>query len=112
MAPRGEGSDGTLRWVVVTKLPHKRESVARFWKMRQRSLHSGRSVVTDSAVRPPTCDAHTAGPTVRSEVLVPAMSWATEHRLPLPFSALVIYDSFIHSGSTRVDGGGERMARR
>ena len=29
----------------------------------------------------------------------PAMAWADENRLTLPLSALVIYDSFIHSGS-------------
>jgi len=29
----------------------------------------------------------------------PAMDWADEHRFALPLSALVIYDSFIHSGS-------------
>lgn len=29
----------------------------------------------------------------------PAMTWADEHGFTLPLSALVIYDSFIHSGS-------------
>ncbi len=29
----------------------------------------------------------------------PAMKWADEHGLTLPLSALVVYDSFIHSGS-------------
>jgi chitosanase len=29
----------------------------------------------------------------------PAMQWATDHGLTLPLSALVVYDSFIHSGS-------------
>ena len=29
----------------------------------------------------------------------PAMDWATRHGLALPLSALVVYDSFIHSGS-------------
>lgn len=29
----------------------------------------------------------------------PAMAWADEHGLVLPLSALVVYDSFIHSGS-------------
>lgn len=30
---------------------------------------------------------------------VPAMIWADDHEFTLPLSALVIYDSFIHSGS-------------
>lgn len=30
---------------------------------------------------------------------VPAMNWADEHMFTFPLSALVIYDSFIHSGS-------------
>jgi chitosanase len=29
----------------------------------------------------------------------PAMKWADDHKFTLPLSALVIYDSFIHSGS-------------
>lgn len=33
----------------------------------------------------------------------PAMRWADEHGLTLPLSALVIYDSFIHSGGIRSD---------
>ena len=51
---------------------------------------------------------------------VPALQWARDHALTLPLSALVVYDSFIHSGSMLwvirescteklpVDGGGER----
>ncbi|HYC91876.1 MAG TPA: chitosanase [Thermoanaerobaculia bacterium] len=33
------------------------------------------------------------------EFFLPAMAWATAHGLTLPLSALVVYDSFIHSGS-------------
>ena len=33
----------------------------------------------------------------------PAMKWADEHKFTKPLSALVIYDSFIHSGSIRKD---------
>ena len=33
------------------------------------------------------------------EFFVPAMQWATEHGFAFPLSALVIYDSFLHSGS-------------
>jgi chitosanase len=51
---------------------------------------------------------------------VPALQWARDHGLTLPLSALVVYDSFIQSGSMLwviresfpetlpVDGGGER----
>jgi hypothetical protein len=51
---------------------------------------------------------------------VPAMDWAEAHGLTLPLSALVVYDSFIHSGTIPrviresfpetlpIDGGGER----
>ena len=50
----------------------------------------------------------------------PALQWCTAHGLTLPLSALVVYDSYIHSGSMLwviresfpetlpVDGGGER----
>src|SRR5215212_8194624 len=34
-----------------------------------------------------------------AEFFAPAMEWASEHAFTLPLSALVIYDSFIHSGS-------------
>ena len=34
-----------------------------------------------------------------AEYFEPAMIWARAHRLDLPLSALVVYDSFIHSGS-------------
>lgn len=33
------------------------------------------------------------------EYFLPALAWANEHEFELPLSALVIYDSFIHSGS-------------
>ncbi|HEX6100998.1 MAG TPA: chitosanase [Thermoanaerobaculia bacterium] len=33
------------------------------------------------------------------EYFVPALRWATDHGFTLPLSVLVIYDSFIHSGS-------------
>ena len=33
------------------------------------------------------------------EYFAPAMRWAADHGLTLPLSALVVYDSFIHSGS-------------
>ena len=33
------------------------------------------------------------------EFFAPAMQWARDHALALPLSALVVYDSFIHSGS-------------
>jgi chitosanase len=33
------------------------------------------------------------------EFFQPAMQWATDQGLTLPLSALVVYDSFIHSGS-------------
>lgn len=33
------------------------------------------------------------------EFFAPAMQWATDHGFTLPLSGLVIYDSFIHSGS-------------
>ena len=33
------------------------------------------------------------------EFFLPAMQWATDHGFAFPLSALVIYDSFIHSGS-------------
>lgn len=50
----------------------------------------------------------------------PAVKWCTAHGLTLPLSALVVYDSYIHSGSMLwmiresfpeklpIDGGGER----
>lgn len=33
------------------------------------------------------------------EFFLPAMQWASDHGFTLPLSALVVYDSFIHSGS-------------
>jgi chitosanase len=33
------------------------------------------------------------------EFFAPAMRWAKDHGFTLPLSALVVYDSFIHSGS-------------
>lgn len=39
----------------------------------------------------------------RKTYLEPAIAWATAHGFQLPLSALVIYDSFVHSGSIRSD---------
>lgn len=36
---------------------------------------------------------------VEEEWFLPAMQWAKEHAFTLPLSALVIYDSFVHSGT-------------
>ena len=36
---------------------------------------------------------------VEEQWFVPAMQWAKSHAFTLPLSALVIYDSFVHSGT-------------